>query len=100
MNEELDTTAVFDAFSQAHAKGNAEATRILDPLRLRYFTPSELLRLFHFDTLLDSVQHPDSGPQSLLWPEGISTKTKYRLIGNSINVKIVTALIDFLFEEG
>lgn len=94
------TTAVFDAFAQAQAEGNAEAVRILYPLRLRYFTPSELLRLFYFDAILDNAHLSDGGPQSFLWPEGISTKTKYRLIGNSVNVNVVTALINFLFEDG
>jgi len=99
MNEALDTTVVFDAFVQAQADGNAEAVRILDSLRLRYFSPPELLRLFHFATSSDSSHLSDNNQQPFLWPEGVSTKTKYRLIGNSVNVKVVTALLDFLFER-
>lgn len=32
-----------------------------------------------------------------VWPKGISAKSKYRLIGNSVNVLVVSHLIDFLF---
>jgi tRNA (cytosine38-C5)-methyltransferase len=55
---------------------------------LRYFSPEELLRLFCFE---------DVGSSSTFrWPEGVSTKTKYRLIGNSVNVMVVSALIEHL----
>ncbi|KIM81686.1 hypothetical protein PILCRDRAFT_71546 [Piloderma croceum F 1598] len=74
------------------------AERILDHLQLRYFSPSELLRLFYFDASSED-SHISCLQQPFLWPGDISTKTKYRLIGNSVNVKVVTALIDFLFEE-
>lgn len=92
------TATVFNAFAQAQAAGDAEVERILDPLQLRYFSPSELLRLFHFDAPSEN-SHVSGVQQPFLWPESISTKTKYRLIGNSVNVKVMTALIDFLFEE-
>jgi len=100
MNEVLDASIVFDTFSQALSKGNANAAHILDPLRLRYFSPSELLRLLHFDAPSEGSHMSINVQQPFLWPEGVSMKTKYRLIGNSVNVKVVTALIDFLFEEG
>lgn len=35
--------------------------------------------------------------KGFVWPEGISAKSKYRLIGNSVNVLVVSRLIDFLF---
>lgn len=59
---------------------------ILYPLRLRYFTPSELLRIFAFDE------------SSFTWPTTVSTKTKYRLIGNSVNVRVVQALVTYLLD--
>ncbi|KAJ3922665.1 S-adenosyl-L-methionine-dependent methyltransferase [Lentinula edodes] len=80
MNPELNAT---------QASGQQDAVSILHPLRLRYFTPSELLRIFHFNL--------PSSP--FFWPESISTKTKYRLIGNSVNVHVVTELINFLYED-
>ncbi|KAJ7743878.1 S-adenosyl-L-methionine-dependent methyltransferase [Mycena metata] len=92
MNEHEDTTSVFDVFLQEKdSSGSTDATRILDILRLRYFSPDELLRLFYFT--------PSPPERSFVWPEGISRKSKYRLIGNSINVKVVEELIGFLFEE-
>ncbi|KAK0456781.1 DNA methyltransferase ZMET4 [Armillaria borealis] len=80
MNEELDTTKTFDEFLPT------ADLAILRPLRLRYFTPNELLRIFDFDPLL------------FQWPDNVSRKTKYRLIGNSVNVRVVAALLDHLFE--
>jgi len=92
MNEELDTTQVFNQFLSARANGDDNAVRILDPLLLRYFTPTELLRIFHFsDTDTSSV--------TLTWPPGVSTKSKYRLIGNSVNVEVVRRLIVYLFAD-
>ena len=61
---------------------------ILRPLCLRYFSPEELLQLFCFEKV-------GSG-STFRWPEGVSTKTKYRLIGNSVNVFVVSALIQYL----
>ncbi|KAH9985762.1 S-adenosyl-L-methionine-dependent methyltransferase [Russula vinacea] len=87
-SEELDTTATFDKFLLAQANGDVRAVEILRPLRLRYFSPEELLRLLCFE---------DAGSDSTFrWPEGVSTKTKYRLIGNSVNVLVVSALIRYL----
>ncbi|TFK91533.1 S-adenosyl-L-methionine-dependent methyltransferase [Polyporus arcularius HHB13444] len=93
MNEELDTTRTFDAFLEAQRAGDDEAVRLLRPLRLRYFTPTELLRLFAF------LPHPADTPSDMFtWPADISSKTKYKLIGNSVNVRVVTELINYLFE--
>ncbi|KAG7450810.1 S-adenosyl-L-methionine-dependent methyltransferase [Guyanagaster necrorhizus] len=80
MNEELDTTKTFDEFLQTADPA------ILRPLRLRYFTPSELLRISDFD------------PSLFQWPDEVSRKTKYRLIGNSVNVRVVASLVDHLFD--
>ncbi|KAI4520074.1 S-adenosyl-L-methionine-dependent methyltransferase [Schizophyllum commune Loenen D] len=67
-----------------------QALQILQPLRLRYFTPQELLCLFGFN---------DPGLQvAYKWPYSISDKTKYRLIGNSINVHVVKNLVNYLFD--
>ncbi|OSX68081.1 hypothetical protein POSPLADRAFT_1043232 [Postia placenta MAD-698-R-SB12] len=100
MNEELDTTTVFDRFLAAQRRGEKDAVRILAPLRLRYFSPTELLRLFCFLPLVTaspvadaSINHEDFG-----WPTDLSVKTQYRLIGNSVNVRVVTELINYLFE--
>ncbi|KAH7926215.1 S-adenosyl-L-methionine-dependent methyltransferase [Leucogyrophana mollusca] len=91
MNENLNTTLVFDGFLQSHAEGDTEAVRQLDKLELRYFTPAELLRLFHFVDARETF--------SFAWPSTVSLKSKYRLIGNSVNVEIVRQLINYLVEE-
>ncbi|KAI0641168.1 S-adenosyl-L-methionine-dependent methyltransferase [Trametes meyenii] len=94
MNEGLNTTETFDIFLEAQRDGDVEAVRLLHPLRLRYFSPTELLRIFAF---LPPSPHDDSR-QTFVWPGGISTKTKYKLIGNSVNVRVVIELINYLFE--
>jgi len=91
-NEELDTTETFDKFLLAQAHGDERAVEILHPLRLRYFSPGELLRLFCFEDV--------GSDSSFQWPDGLSMKTKYRLIGNSVNVLVVTALIEYLCQSG
>jgi len=90
-NEDLDTTAVFNKFLEAQAREDADAVKIVHPLRLRYFSPSELLRLFAFD--------PPRRESTFVWPDSTSKKSKYKLIGNSINVKVVQTLIEYLFKE-
>ena len=85
------TNVIFDQFLKAQAQGDTKAVRILDQLHLRYFTPTELLRLLSFEISGKIL------PNTFLWPSSITTKTKYRLIGNSVNVKVVTELINFLF---
>jgi len=89
MNESLDTTDTFARFIQAQSEGDKNAVEILQPLGLRYFSPSELLRLFHFT----------SSNTTFIWPSGISSRTKYRLIGNSVNVHVVQQLIRYLYEN-
>ena len=50
---------------------------------LRFFTPKEILKFLFFG-------------ENFSFPKNISDKTKYRLLGNSINVKVVNALLDYL----
>ncbi|KAF8213811.1 S-adenosyl-L-methionine-dependent methyltransferase [Mycena galopus ATCC 62051] len=98
MNEDQDTTTVFDAFLEAQTSpvpaDAPEPVRTLHILRLRYFSPTESLKLFSFTPLHD---RPDE--HIFIWPQSVSRKTKYRLIGNSVNVKVVQELIGYLFEE-
>ncbi|EPX72218.1 DNA methyltransferase [Schizosaccharomyces octosporus yFS286] len=56
-------------------------------LRLRYFTAREIARIMGF-------------PDSFQWKElGISEKTMYRLLGNSINVNVVSRLLTYLLNN-
>ncbi|KAJ8715945.1 hypothetical protein PYW08_013230 [Mythimna loreyi] len=57
----------------------------LKELKLRYFTPKEVLMLMSF-------------PKSYSLPTNISMKQCYRLIGNSVNVKVISELLKLLFE--
>ncbi|KAK7688251.1 hypothetical protein QCA50_008621 [Cerrena zonata] len=93
LNELLDTTKTFDQFLAKQQAGDPNAVRLLDELKLRYFTPNELLRLFCFEPPISE------GPQTFKWPDSVSTKTRYKLMGNSVNVHVVRELIRYLFKE-
>jgi len=103
----LQTSTTFREFMAARAHQGEAAVEILRPLRLRYFTPSELLRLLCFLPLQPTSSSNLGDKQddrlrrlsSFSWPSDISRKTKYKLLGNSVNVLVVTALIDFLFAD-
>ena len=60
----------------------------LDPTTLygfiRFFTPKEILKFLCFS-------------EDFSFPENFSDKTKYKLLGNSINVKVVNILMEYLF---
>lgn len=56
---------------------------LMKNLRFRYFTPKEISRLMCF-------------PENYSFPETISNKQKYMVLGNSINVKVVSELIKLL----
>lgn len=88
----IQTTETFDVFLAAQKEGRPNAVRMLEPLRLRYFSPSELLRIFSFGPCTAD------GDLDFIWPTSISTKTKYKLIGNSVNVTVVTRLIEYLLQ--
>jgi tRNA (cytosine38-C5)-methyltransferase len=89
----VQTSITFDAFLSAPSSC-ANAVEILHPLRLRYFSPSELLRLFH----LEEIDSKKESTGAFQWATGVSMKAKYRLVGNSVNVRVVTELIEFLYE--
>lgn len=55
----------------------------LKPLELRYFTPREVANLMAF-------------PKSFNFPPNVSLKTRYRLLGNSLNVLVVANLLTIL----
>uniref|UniRef100_A0A673UY41 tRNA (cytosine(38)-C(5))-methyltransferase n=1 Tax=Suricata suricatta TaxID=37032 RepID=A0A673UY41_SURSU len=59
-------------------------TRLL-MLKLRYFTPKEIANLLGF-------------PPEFGFPEKITVKQRYRLLGNSLNVHVVAKLIKILCE--
>ncbi|ORX55862.1 S-adenosyl-L-methionine-dependent methyltransferase [Piromyces finnis] len=58
----------------------------LNKLNLRYFSSREIARLMGF-------------PETMVFPEDSSLKQQYRLLGNSLNCKVVAALIKYLLSE-
>ncbi|KAF8640340.1 hypothetical protein AX17_000012 [Amanita inopinata Kibby_2008] len=95
-NEELNTTAIFDEFLASQATGDANAVELLRPLKLRYFTPSELLRIFDFEKSTTNSHGKEERP--FQWPDTVTIKNKYRLIGNSVNTRVVMELLNYLFQ--
>lgn len=66
-----------------------EQIQEMKQLKLRYFTPREVARLMCF---------PEEPMFS--FPDKITTKQKYRLLGNSVNVHVISLLISILTEGG
>lgn len=62
---------------------NVEYLKLLRSLKLRYFTPSEVARLMSF-------------PADFSFPGETTDRQRYRLLGNSINVLVVSELIKLL----
>lgn len=60
-------------------------------LQMRYFTPNEVAKLMCFPV--------NDSSESFSFPPKTTTKQKYRLLGNSINVYVVSELIRLLFDE-
>ncbi|NP_001079673.2 tRNA (cytosine(38)-C(5))-methyltransferase [Xenopus laevis] len=58
----------------------------LSSLKMRYFTPREIANLHGF-------------PETFGFPEEVTTKQRYRLLGNSLNVHIVSSLISLLLQS-
>eukprot|EP01095_Lingulamoeba_sp_RSL-Kostka_P001965 TRINITY_DN1277_c0_g1_i1.p1 TRINITY_DN1277_c0_g1~~TRINITY_DN1277_c0_g1_i1.p1 ORF type:complete len:480 (+),score=96.13 TRINITY_DN1277_c0_g1_i1:94-1533(+) len=50
---------------------------------IRFFTPKELLRLFHF-------------PKDFSFPDNTSLRDKYKVIGNSVNVLVINQVLKYL----
>ncbi|CAG8569889.1 10802_t:CDS:2, partial [Scutellospora calospora] len=75
MNEELDA---FQLFRQQLSNNDMLAS--LSLLKLRYFTEQEISKIMGF-------------PEEFLFPDKITLKQRYRVLGNSINVKVVSELI-------
>lgn len=57
---------------------------LLSILKLRYFTPREVANLHGF-------------PNDFCLPSSLSLKQQYRLLGNSLNVLVVSELLNCLF---
>ena len=76
----LDDTAVRDSFQEIKHNESLDGIK---SLKLRYFTPTEVARLMCF-------------PVDFKFPDEVTNRQKYRLLGNSINVHVVSVLIKLL----
>lgn len=65
--------------------GSNEFVDCLRDLKLRFFTPKEVLSLMCFPTYYN-------------FPQNTSNKQCYRLLGNSVNVTIICELLKLLFD--
>ncbi|EFA86652.1 DNA cytosine-5--methyltransferase [Heterostelium album PN500] len=65
-------------------KADINVPNSLIPMKLRYFSPKEITR-FHFF------------PEQFQFPPSVTVAQGYRLIGNSLNCKIVSELLKYLF---
>lgn len=63
-----------------------ERVRLLQSLQLRYFTPEEVTRLMCF-------------PNWFEFPLSVTKKQKYKVLGNSVNVLVITSLLLILVES-
>lgn len=71
-------------FEQIEQTQNEETKlKLLKSIGLRFFTPKEISRLMSF-------------PEKFSFPNEITNKQRYMLLGNSINVKVVGELIKLL----
>lgn len=79
---------VRERFTEAekHGRSSAKAMEILEELKLRYFSDREVSRLMCF-------------PEEFTFPNHITVKQRYRLLGNSINVHVVSRLIFLLHTD-
>ncbi|XP_039187667.1 tRNA (cytosine(38)-C(5))-methyltransferase-like isoform X4 [Crotalus tigris] len=82
MAEEIQLESVFKSFDDL---SEDEKLKNLSMLQLRYFTPREIANLHGFPPKFD-------------FPENITIKQSYRLLGNSLSVFVVAKLISFLIE--
>lgn len=72
-----------DVTISSAADQDAALLKWLENLCLRYFTPREVANLHSF-------------PTSFAFPEGVSTKQQYALLGNSLSVAVVSDLLTYL----
>ncbi|XP_072306468.1 tRNA (cytosine(38)-C(5))-methyltransferase [Eucyclogobius newberryi] len=80
---EAEMEEVFRALPQLSEE---QQLQLLHTLGLRYFTPREVANIMGF-------------PQSFVFPEDVPVKQRYKVLGNSLNVLVVSKLLDILLSE-
>ena len=76
------------AYDQVRQLSEDEAKlAVLRPLKIRFFTPREVARLMGF---------PEE--EAFSFPQDSTRIQNYRVLGNSLNVKVVAFLLGLLFK--
>ncbi|CAL1683044.1 unnamed protein product [Lasius platythorax] len=82
-----DETIKFKYSKAGNQENNSDKqVQLLSDLKLRFFSPKEVCRLMCF-------------PEDFDFPKHITDRQKYRLLGNSINVYVISRLILLLHTE-
>lgn len=84
-SSDFEIKKIFEEINRSGETLEAKMQALLD-LKLRYFTPKEVSRLMCF-------------PENFEFPSDLTNRQKYRLLGNSINVYVVSQLIYLLHFE-
>ncbi|XP_045113172.1 tRNA (cytosine(38)-C(5))-methyltransferase-like isoform X3 [Portunus trituberculatus] len=84
-NSQVDMSEIYSKV-QALSDDDQLKVELLHQLELRYFTPEEVARLMCF-------------PSWFTFPSTTTRKQRYKLLGNSINVLVVTCLLLVLVEN-
>ena len=83
ISEDLDKA--FQDFLEFQKKGESEkCLQSLQVLKLRYFSPREVANLMCF-------------PPRFAFPPDLTLRQRYKVIGNSLNVHVVSVLLQYLF---
>ncbi|XP_031480628.1 tRNA (cytosine(38)-C(5))-methyltransferase 2 isoform X4 [Nymphaea colorata] len=82
----LDDIKSFQHSDKVHSLHGKPAISLLHQLGLRYFTPREVANLHSF-------------PQEFEFPQHISLRQRYALLGNSLSIAVVAPLLRYLFTE-
>uniref|UniRef100_A0AAJ7XJB3 tRNA (Cytosine(38)-C(5))-methyltransferase n=1 Tax=Petromyzon marinus TaxID=7757 RepID=A0AAJ7XJB3_PETMA len=75
-----NVAAAFREDEEEEGEEGEERTRRLAALGLRYFSPGEVARIHGF-------------PDGFSFPEGLSLRKRWQLLGNSVNVRLVAELL-------
>lgn len=82
-----DLDKAFEEYIALHRSGETQKCfKCLLSLKLRYFTPKEVANIMCF-------------PPWFSFPPGLSQRQCYKVIGNSLNVHVVSVLLKYLFHE-
>ncbi|XP_078366241.1 tRNA (cytosine(38)-C(5))-methyltransferase-like isoform X2 [Oculina patagonica] len=81
---DIDDTQIFSRYKDL--TDDKHKSELLSVLKLRYFTPREVANLHGF-------------PSEFCFPPSLSVKQQYRLLGNSLNVHVVSELLNCLFQS-